>query len=281
MKTIMRNFLLIFISVLLVSCSNEETENVTGSAIMLCGDDKYKEICDLTHDGALCSRPRADTIRSLVIQGRKKTVKNAYAALTVLDKYKACLENAVLAQSAIKKSDEVSRFFTIANIPKYQNKIVKETKGIRPEINLWLYKKTGNTDYWESMVNGVDMTENVHQDVYTVMMAEAATRSMDEAKKIADLLLARTEFLNDLTPEVFEFFILFHLKSKNNFKAAVWHGLYTEYVKENSGINTKYFKFHGNMKNSTLNDAQDLVDSIIFEADWMGLRIKDLEKVII
>lgn len=276
----MRNSLLIFISVLLISCSKGDADDVTGSAMMICADEKYKEICDLTHDGALCSIPRADTIRALVIQGRDKSVKNAYVALTVLDKYKACLENAVLAQSAIRKSDEVSRYYTIANIPKYQNRIVKETKGIRPEINLWLYQKTGNADYWESMVNGVDMTDNVHQDVYTVMMAEAAIRSMDEAKKIADLLLDRTEFLNDLTPEVFEFYIMYYSKKNDNFKAAVWHGLYTEYVKENSGINNNYFKSYGNMKNSTLVDAQKLVDSIIFDADWMGLKISDIKKVI-
>jgi hypothetical protein len=276
----MRNTLLIFISVLLISCSKGDADDVTGSAMMICADEKYKEICDLTHNGALCSIPRADTIRSLVIQGREKSVKNAYVALTVLDKYKACLENAVLAQSAIRKSDEVSRYYTIANIPKYQNKIVKETKGIRPEINLWLYQKTGDKDYWESMVNGVDMTENVHHDVYTVMMAEAATRSMEEAKEIADLLLDRTEFLNDLTPEVFEFYIMYYSKKKDNFKSAVWHGLYTEFVKENPGINNIYFKSHGHMKNSTLVDAQKLVDSIIFDADWMGLKINDIKKEI-
>tara|TARA_R110002167_G_scaffold327147_1_gene533239 strand:+ start:949 stop:1782 length:834 start_codon:yes stop_codon:yes gene_type:complete len=277
----MRNILFIFISVVLMSCSKDETAEVTGSAVMLCTDQKHKEICDLTHDGALCSLPRANTIRALVNQSRNKTVKNAYVALTVLDKYKACLENVVLAQSSIQKSDEISRFLAIANIPKYQDKIVKETKGIRPEINLWLYKKTGNSDYWESMVNGVDMVENVHQDVYTVMMAEAASRSMGEARKIADLILDRTELLNDLAPEIFEFYILYYLKNKDNYKAAVWHGLYTEYVKRNPGINTKYFKFHGNMKNSTLENAQNLVDSIIFDSDWKGLRVKDLEKLII
>jgi hypothetical protein len=223
----------------------------------------------------------AESIRALVNHSRNKTVNKAYIALTVLDKYKACLENVVLAQSARQKSDEISRFQTIANIPTYQNRIVKETKGVRPAINLWLYKKTGNTDYWESMVNGVKMTENVHQDVYTVMMAEAATRSMDDARKIADLLLGRTEFLNDLAPEIFEFYILCYLKKEDNFKAAVWHGLFTEFIEENPGINTRYFKFHGNMKSSTLKDAQDLVDSIIFDSDWKGLRVKDLAKVII
>jgi hypothetical protein len=35
------------------------------------------------------------------------------------------------------------------------------------------------------------------------------------------------------------------------------------------------------MKSSTINDAQSLVDSIIFDADWRGLKIKDLEKIII
>jgi hypothetical protein len=276
----MRNFQIFFISVLLISCSNDDSDNVSGSAMMMCADEKHQQICDLTHDGALCSIQRADSIRSLVIQSREKTVQNAYAALTQLDTYKACLENAVLAQSAINKSDEVSRHFTIANIPKYQNKIVKETTGIKPEINLWLYRKTSNSDYWESMVNGVDMKDNVHSDVYTAMMAEAATRSMDNAKEIADLLLGRTEFLHDLTPDIYEFYISFYIANDNNFKAAVWHGLYTEYVKKSSGINTKYFKSHKNMRNSTLEDAQKLVDSIIFDTDWKGLKIKDLEKVI-
>lgn len=280
MKTIMRNILFIFIAVILLSCSKDETADVSGSAVMLCTDARHKEICDLTHDGALCGLPRANSIRALINQSRNKTVKNAYVALTVLDTYKACLENVVLAQSSIQKSDEISRFLTIANIPKFQDEIVKETKGIRPEINLWLYKKTGNTDYWESMVNGVAMTDNVHQDVYTVMMAEAASRSMSEARKIADLMLERTELLNDLAPEIFEFYIMFYLKNKDNCKAAVWHGLYTEYIKQNPGINTKYFKFHGNMQSSTLDEVQDLVDSIIFDANWKGLRVKDLEKVI-
>jgi hypothetical protein len=248
---------------------------------MLCGDKKNKAICDLTHDGAFCSRQRADSLRTLVMQSRKKNVKNAYAALTTLDNYKACLENAVLAQSVRRKSDEVSRFYAIANIPDYQNKIVKETKGVRPEINLWLYTKTGNPDNWESMVNGVGMAENVHNDVYTAMMAEAGNRSIDKAKEIADLLLGRTEFLNDLPPEVFEFYVLYYLKSGDNFKSAVWHGLYAEYVKNNPGINIHYFKSHKNMKNAILDKAQKLVDSIIFDTDWMGLRVNDLKKVIV
>jgi len=277
----MRNILLIFISVLLISCSNEEDENVSGSAFMLCGDDKNKEICDLAHDGAMCSRQRADAIRNLVIQRSKKSVKNGYAALTVLDTYKACLDNAVLAQSAIRKSDEVSRYFAIANISKYQNKIVRETKGVRPEINLWLYKKTGNPDNWESMVNGVEMAESVHRDVYTVMMAKAANSSMQEAKKIADLILSGTEFLNDLPPEVFEFYVLYYLKAGADFKSAVWHGLYAEYVKNNPGINIQYFKSHRKMNNTKLKEAQDLVDSIVFDTDWMGLKISNLEKVIV
>ncbi|WP_339725684.1 DUF2989 domain-containing protein [uncultured Paraglaciecola sp.] len=277
----MRNLVFIFISVVFISCSKDESGDVTGSAVMLCTDDKYKEICDLTHDGALCSLPRANTIRALVNHYRNSTVKNSYIALTVLDTYKACLENVVIAQSSIQKSDEISRFRTIANIPKLQDKIAKETRGVRPEINLWLYKKTGNPDYWESMLNGVAMTDTIHHDVYTVMLAEAATRSIDEAKKIADLLVSRTELLNDLTPEIFEFYILFYLKNRDNFKAAVWHGLYTEYIKENPGINVKYFKFHGKMQSATLNKAQKLVDSIIFDANWKGLKVKDLEKVII
>jgi hypothetical protein len=280
-ENLMRNVLLIFMSTLLISCSNENEESISGSIMMLCSDKKNQEICDLTHDGALCSRQRTESIRSLIMQSREKSVENAYVALTELDNYKACLENAVLAQSARKKSDEVSRFLTIANIPTYQNKIVKETKGVRPEINLWLYKKTRNPDYWESMVNGVEMAENVHRDVYTVMMAEAATRNIVEAKEIADLLLGRTEFLNDLTPEVFEFYILYYVKNGDDFKSAVWHGLYAEYVNKNPGINTQYFKSHRKMKNSKLQDAQKLVDSIVFDTDWMGLKVKDFKTVII
>jgi hypothetical protein len=276
----MRNLSLIFISILLLSCSNEKNGEVTGSPMMLCGDEENKEICDLTHDGAFCSRQRADSIRTLINQSRNKNVRNAYVALTKLDDYKACLENAVLAQSARRKSDEISRYYTIAHISDYQNKIIKETKGIRPEINLWLYKKTGNADYWESMLNGVELAQSVHKDVYTVMMAEAASRSMDESKEIADVVRGSTEFLNDLPPEVFEFYVLYYSKNGDNFKSAVWHGLYAEYVNKNPGINTHYFTSHGKMKNSKLNKAQKLVDSIIFDADWMGLKIKDLEKVL-
>ncbi|MFT6779655.1 MAG: hypothetical protein ACJAV1_003598 [Paraglaciecola sp.] len=276
----MRNMSFIFISVLLISCSKEANEDISGSPLMLCADKKNKEVCDLIHDGAFCSRLRADSLRTLVIQSREKNVKNAYAALTNLDDYKACLDNTILAQSVRRKSDEVSRFYAVANISDYQNKIVRETKGIRPEINLWRYTKTGNTDYWESMVNGVDMAEHVHNDVYTAMMAEAGNSGIDEAKKIADLLLDRTEFLNDLPPEVFELYVLYYLESGDDFKSAVWNGLYAEYVKNNPGINIHYFKSYKKMQNSTLDKAQKLVDSIIFDTDWIGLKISELKNVI-
>ncbi|MCF2948573.1 DUF2989 domain-containing protein [Paraglaciecola aquimarina] len=265
-------------SVFLISCSNDD---VTGSVITLCTDKENAQVCDFIHNGAFCSIQKAETTRALVIQSRNKTVKNAYAALTTLDEYKACLDNVVLAQSAIKKSDEVSRFATIANIPRYQDKIVKETKGVRPEINLWLYKKTGNRDYWESMINGVDMAKSVHQDVFIVMMAEAASNNIEEAKKIADSLLRRTELLNQLSPEVFKFYITYFLNHGDEFKSAVWHGLYAEYVENKPGINTQYFQFHKKMKSSTLEDAQELVDSIVFDTNWLGSTIKDIEKLII
>lgn len=277
----MRSFILIFISVFLMSCSNDEFSEVTGSVMMLCGGGGNKEVCDFLHDGALCSRQRAETARSLITQKRNNTVKNSYVALTVLDKYKACLENVVLAQSAINKSDEVSRYSTIANISGYQKKIVKETKGIKPEINLWLYRNTGKADYWRLMVKELAKTDNAHQDVYIVMMAETATHSMQDAKKIADLLLRRTEYLDDLTPEVFEFNIMYYLKSGDDFKSAIWHGLYAEYIKKTSGINSQYFKFYGGMKNTTLKNAQKVVDSIVFDTNWLGSNIKDIEELIL
>ncbi|MGJ8681989.1 DUF2989 domain-containing protein, partial [Paraglaciecola sp.] len=212
----MRDILFILISVFLISCSKNE---VTGSVITLCADKENAKVCDLIHNGAFCSIQKSETARALVIQSRSKTVKNAYAALTTLDKYKACLDNVVLAQSAIKKSDEVSRFVTIANIPKYQDKIVRETKGVRPEINLWLYKKTGNRDYWQSMINGVNRAKNVHQDVFIVMMAEAASKNIEKAKNIADSLLGRTELLSELSPEVYKFYITYFLNKGDDFKS--------------------------------------------------------------
>jgi hypothetical protein len=266
--------------VFLSACSKEGSKDVIGSTVMICSDKKNQEICDLAHDGALCSIQRSGSITSLVIQSRNKTVKNGYAALTELDSYKACLENSILAKSVRRKSDEVSRFFAIANIDDYQNKIVNETKGIKPEINLWLYKKTGNDDYWKSMVNGVSMTEDIHPDVYFAILSKASARSMDEAKEIADLQLSRTEYLNELNPEIFEFYIRYYLKSEDNFRAAVWYGLFAEYVNMNPGINTQYFKRHEDMKNSKLDDAQDLVDSIIFDTNWMGVKVKDFEKLL-
>jgi len=275
----MRNLvLIIFISMFLNSCSKKGSEDFIGTTVMICSDKKNKEICDLTHDGAMCSIQRSSSITSLVIQKRNKSVENGYAALKALDDYKVCLEIAVLAKSVKRKSDEVSRFYSIANIGDYQNKIVKETKGVRPEINLWLYRKTSNNDYWESMVNGVTMTENVHKDVYFAMLAEASTRSMGEAKEIADLQLNRTIFLNELSPEIFEFYIRYYLKNENNFKAAVWYGLYAEYIDNDPGINTQYFKLHKRMKDSNLDDAQKLVDSIIFDTDWIGVKVKDFEE---
>jgi len=276
----MRYILFIFILVFFSSCYKEWDEDVVGSTVMLCGDKKNQAICDLTHNGALCSIQRSGSITSLVIQSKNKSVKNGYAALVELDNYKACLENSVLAKSVRHKSDEVSRFSAIANISGYQNKIVKETKGIKPEINLWLYKRTGNDDYWESMVNGVAMTENIHRDVYFAILSEASTRSMDEAKKIADLELGRTEYLDELNPDIFEFYIRYYLKNEDNFRAAVWYGLFAEYVNREPGINAQYFKRHENMKNSKLDTAQELVDSIIFDTNWMGVKIKNLEKLL-
>jgi hypothetical protein len=276
----MRNIFFIFISVFIHSCSKEGSESFFGSRMLMCNDKKNQQICDLTHDGALCSKQRLDSISSLVIQRNEKSVKNGYAALIQLDIYKACLENSVLAQSSRKKSDEVSRYFTITNISDYQNKIVRETKGIRPEINLWLYKKTGNTDHWESMVNGVALIDSVHRDIYFVMMADASSRSMDEAKKIADLQLARTELLNELNPDVFEFYVRYYIHKGENFRAAVWYGLYAEYVENTPGINNQYFKLHEKMNKSKLDDAQKLVDSIVFDTNWMGLKVKDFVKLI-
>ncbi|MDP5030135.1 DUF2989 domain-containing protein [Paraglaciecola sp.] len=268
--------LLIFFVLFLLSCSDNAVNPVTGSLVMLCSDKKNEEICDLTHDGAMCSIQRANATRALIIQKNEQDVGSAYLALKELDKYKGCLENSVIAQNVKRKDDEISRFTTLANISSYQDKIVRDTKGVRPEINLWLYQKTGNPDYWESMVNGVDMADKVHPDVYTVMMADVAPRSMDKAKEIADLMLSRTDFLNDLSPEVYEFYVYYYLDSGDNFKSAIWYGLFAEYIKQNPGINSEYYGRHLKMKVNRIKKAQDIVDALVLKTNWTGLKIKDI-----
>lgn len=272
---------LLLIVVFLTSCSDDGADPVTGSLMMLCGDEKNKEICDLTHNGAMCSVRRAEATKSLIIQRNEKNVRNGYLALKELDKYKACLENSVIAQNVKRKDDEISRYTTVANISKYQDKIVGETTGVRPEINLWLYQKTGNHDYWESMMNGVDMSDKIHQDVYTVMMAEIAPRDVDKAKEIADLMLSRTDYLNDLSPEIYEFYVHYYLQVGDGFKSAIWYGLYAEYIKENPGINSEYYGRNLKMKVNKIKKAQDIVDSLVLKTNWAGLKIQEIPKGLI
>lgn len=249
--------------------------------MMLCRDGGNKDICDLTHDGAMCGVVRADTTRAMVIQKRDKTSNNGYQALVALDEYKGCLENAVLAQSERNRSNEISRFEAIQNIPDYQNKIISETKGARPEINLWLYKETGDDIHWESMLNGVPLAKDIHPDVYTYMIAEATNRDIEEAKKLADTLLYKNKLISDLPADLYSFYTLYYLKKNNIFKSAVWQGLYAQFVQNKTSINHEYFERYEKTNLREIKKAQAVVDDLIFDMNWKGMEIADIPKSMI
>lgn len=275
----MRHIAFFLFSLLLFSCS--EGGEPSGSIVMLCADSANQDICDLTHDGAMCGIQRADATRSLILQKHYKDVEHSYLALKELDTYKACLHNSVAAKSRRNKSDEISRYETISRISHFQDKLVNETRGVRPEINLWLYKRNGDPDKWESMLNGVKVASKVHPDVYLAMMANAAMGSIDKAKGIADELKVKSRYLNSMPPELYEFYITYYLQEGQPFKSAVWQGLYAHYLKQNSGINEEYFKRYEKMSAVRLGEAKGLVSRILFTSSWAELEYTDLPLTII
>ena len=58
----------------------------------------------------------------------------------------------------------------------------------------------------------------------------------------------------------------------------MWYAVDAEYIDNEPAIDTQYFKLHKRMKDSNLDDAQKLVDSIIFDTDWIGVKVKDFEE---
>ena len=234
----------------------------------------------MMHDGAMCTIPRADAAKAMIIRNRDlKDVKASYEALKQLDAYKDCLENSILAQNHINMSDQNTRYQTLANIPRYQEKIVEETRGVRPEINLWLYGKTANPDYWESMLNGVQMRDDVHADVYAALIANTSRMGLDEAKATVDQIAVRKGYVSQLPKEVFEFYISYYLKKKEKFKAALWHGLYAEFISTNPGINRTYFSLHERMSKQELDKAQNVVDGVVFRDQWLNVKMSDIQEL--
>jgi hypothetical protein len=106
------------------------------------------------------------------------------------------------------------------------------------------------------------MTESAHRDVYFVVMADASSRSMDDAKKIADLQLARRELLNELNTDFFEFYVRYYINNGDNFRTAVWYDLYAEYLENSPEINNQYLKLNEKMKKLKLDGVQKLVNCI-------------------
>ncbi|MCV2883530.1 DUF2989 domain-containing protein [Aestuariibacter sp. AA17] len=274
------NPLLILIS-LLVLLQGCEKQPVSESSIWtIC--DEYGDICDSTHSGALCTIPRSDTIKALAIHREKQSSLSAYEALSTLDKYKVCLEDAYISENIRRKKDKQSQMQTIVNIPEMQKQIIKETNGIvRPEVNLWLWKKTQKRDYLESMMNGVDMVKQVHTDVFVALMMEFAAESPERARTYAKKALKRADVISDIQPRVYEFYVGYYLNKGDKLKAAIWQGLYSARDEQQAKINADYFKLYQNMSDREINKAQKEVDSLLFDAKWLSRDMSAFPKKLI
>ena len=179
-KTLIRLFTIACALVFLTAC--EPTDISEASIWVICKE--HEDVCDATHSGAMCTIPRTDTIRKLAIFKTDISSIHAYEALISLDKYQSCLEDAYISETVKRKKDKQSQINTIRNIPELQKQIIKDSQSlVRPEVNLWLWQRSSNNDYLESMRNGVEIAEEVHRDVYVGLMLEANQRNRDDARR--------------------------------------------------------------------------------------------------
>ncbi|WJG08703.1 DUF2989 domain-containing protein [Aliiglaciecola sp. LCG003] len=273
----MRSWLCL-LTLVLVGC---EEQNVADDSIWkIC--DRYQDICDFTHSGALCSIPRNDVIRDLAKQREQLTSINTYLALRSLDSYKTCLEDAHISQSVRNKSDKQSQVTTIQQIPALQKKLVNSTvKMSRPEVNLWLWSHSQRQDNWESMENGFQDAKEVHVDIYVALMADAAENDMEKGLEFARLALQKASVIADIQPSVYEFYVGYYLAKNDLIKAAVWQGLYSALDEEKAHINANYFRLFEKMSTSQISAAQSKVDELLFDAKWLNKDMSSFPKQLI
>lgn len=251
----------------LMGCQNEEVAD--GSMWQIC--DRYQDICDATHSGALCSVPRADAIRDMAIQREVVTSITTYNALVALDYYRECLEDAYISEAVRSKTDKQSQIVTIRNIPELQKKLLASTRQMtRPEINLWLWTNSQRSDHWESMVNGFKTASEVHPDVLVAMMNQTAKKDLDKALVFARQALAKADVIDDIKPAVYEFYVGYYLEKNDLTKAAIWQGLYSAKDEQKAEVNKHYFKLYEKMSESQIKAAQKTVDELLFDAKWLN-----------
>lgn len=274
----MRSITILLLAFLLAGC--EPTDVTTASIWKIC--EEHQEICDSTHSGALCSIPRNDTIRALAVQKLKPSSINAYQALTVLDKYSECLEDAYVSETVRSKKDKQSQMNTIRKIVDLQKDVLASSRsGARPEVNLWLWQRSQQDHHFESMVNGIDMVDYVHQDVYIAMMFETAKKDIEKAREYAKVVLSRAEIIADIEPRVYEFYVGYYLRKEDFHKAAVWQGLYSALDKEKAEVNQRFFQLPKKLSQRQINKAQDEVDSLLFDAKWLNKKMDAFPKKLI
>lgn len=261
---------LLFCVVLILGLSACKPANVSdGSIWMIC--DHYQDICDDTHSGALCSIERNDTIRAVAKNREQLSSRHAYLALRTLDNYQECLENAYVSETVRNKADKQSQITTIRRISEVQKDILASTRSIaRPEVNLWLWQRSQDDSYLESMKNGVEMVEEVHEDVYVTLMSEIGKKDLEKAREFARAALDKANIIADIHPAVYEFYVGYYLQKGDLHKAAVWQGLYSALDESRARINESYFRLHEKMSRRALSKAASEVDSLLFDARWLN-----------
>jgi len=263
------------IAVLLTGC--EDGGVADASIWQIC--EKYPDICEATHSGALCSIDRSDVIRNLAKQKEQLSSITTYLALKSLDNYKGCLENAFISEAVRNKSDKQSQITTIQNIPQLQQSLVVSTRTLyRPEVNLWLWTKSQHQNNWDSMVNGFESAEQVHLDVYLALMTEAAERDLPKALEYARMALQQADVIKDIPAPVYEFYIGYYLQQNELEKAAIWQGLYSALDEEKANVNGRYFRLNQQMTPSQIQAAQDAVDQLLFDAKWLNKTMSSFPK---
>lgn len=272
-------FLTVMVALFLLS-GCEPADVAEGSIWSIC--DKYQDICDVTHSGALCSIPRNDTIRALAKQRITPNSIVTYEALKVLDDYKGCLEDAFVSEAVRNKDDKQSQMTTIRQIPEIQREIMATTRNkARPEINLWLWQRSQKDSYLESMKNGIELVKEVHRDVYVALMMQTAQKDLEEAKVFARKAMSKSQQIADIEPRIYEFYIGYYLATEDFHKAAVWQGLYSALDADNAKVNEEYFGVYQKMDSRQIEKAQQEVESLLFDEKWLNKTMDAFPKSLI
>lgn len=271
---------LVLLLVILFIAACEPTDVSEGSIWMIC--DEYQDICDATHSGALCSVQRSDTIRALAKQRLHLSSISSYQALKTLDTYNECLENAFVSETVRNKEDKQSQINTIRKITELQKEILSASRSeVRPEVNLWLWQRSQDEQYFESIRNGVELAKEVHQDVYIALMLETAKKDLDQAREYARMVLSKATIIADIEPRVYEFYIGYYLNQEDYHKAAVWQGLYSALDLDKAKVNQQYFGLYDKLSKRQISAAQDEVEELLFDAKWLNKKMNAFPKKLI